>query len=675
MTTKPDATPPLGCPTPQPSQPLRDQARKSLTRPVTLITLTLIFSVSLWFLGGMSTTQAWFNPPISFGELNNLENTFAPISAFFTGISGIGLLITIYLQMQDARSQREETTANRAEGIFFDLLKMHRENADALRANDINLKKIVVRIKSRYKAHLSRKNQPSEKFKIYNHDDAPPNLTIANKLYPNGCEEHLQSAYYCCALYHEEYKNREEVLSSYYRHLYHTIRFVAEKVTNPDTIKLYMQIIRAQLDSYAQAMLLYNAHCYYLLNKKHDEEAAGKFKRFIEQHALLHEINADILPDPDHVNLYAPSARGLSDAPQPTPSAPDAQPPRVAETEAFLIMRLLHKIIRALDTNIPWLLRFQLFIIWSCIGVIAATAFIAYALYAPPTAAPSSTSPLYPGGPKLTIFLVELAIIATSALGACNIKYSRDTKPFDMTHLIYIVITFSFFHIIQSATVALPDSHITIQLIIFTILSLASILHALVSYHRLNWTSILFTYIMSFVLMITTYELDLKTFCFKSELSHILISSAIISIFPAFFKSSVNDIVHAIKQPTRSEKTSLLLFGLLVMAFVFFKYFTMNTEEGYTYSSALSAISGVLLYRMVYCSRFKGKAEEYANKSPTVSVTGLMTAMIASAVLPPPLQEASIYIKALYPLILLALGFIGSWLEDSTDTVIKKARN
>ena len=78
-----------------------------------------------------------------------------------------------------------------------------------------------------------------------------------------------------------------------------------------------MQLIRAQLDTHEQALLLYNAYFYYLINRDivgtnikrgSNEENARAFMTLIEEHHLLHEMDKNLLTHPSLADAYKDSA-------------------------------------------------------------------------------------------------------------------------------------------------------------------------------------------------------------------------------------------------------------------------------------------------------------------------------------------------------------------------------
>ncbi len=89
--------------------------------------------------------------------------------------------------------------------------------------------------------------------------------------------------------YYPLFEGHENKLGHYYRHLYHTVKFVAlenEFLTYPEKRK-YLRILRAQLSNYEQAMLFYN----YLAYAPEWE----KENKFLTNYRMIHNLYEETL--------------------------------------------------------------------------------------------------------------------------------------------------------------------------------------------------------------------------------------------------------------------------------------------------------------------------------------------------------------------------------------------
>lgn len=100
--------------------------------------------------------------------------------------------------------------------------------------------------------------------------------------------------------YDDVYNQNKADLSHYFRTIYHIFKFIDD--SNIDNKKRYISIARAQLSSYEQVILFYN--CLHRNGLK-------RFKPLIEKHAILKNIDEDLILSPSHLEEYKPSARGL----------------------------------------------------------------------------------------------------------------------------------------------------------------------------------------------------------------------------------------------------------------------------------------------------------------------------------------------------------------------------
>lgn len=303
--------------------------------------LVVITTTALWAFGALATHRGWLCSLINFGSLDHLEDTFAPVNVYFTGVSGLGIIATLIFQRfqitqanKDAaenvkmlekqiHESRTRFTLEHFGSIFFNLLTIHIQNSR--RIHDIPEQTIVrdtfgtleyanfrdiIEI-TRYTSNnplildLSQRDNflnayriPKEwaetKFKKYHFDHyySKNDPTILPFL-----------------VLFEKFGN---IYQTYYRHLYHLIKFTDKQLYNDiENRKLYMGIIRAQFARHEHIALFYNAIYFADSDEKQARDKPNtKFKELIERNHLLHEIETSLLIRPEHYNYYEKRAYG-----------------------------------------------------------------------------------------------------------------------------------------------------------------------------------------------------------------------------------------------------------------------------------------------------------------------------------------------------------------------------
>lgn len=87
-------------------------------------------------------------------------------------------------------------------------------------------------------------------------------------------------------------QGHENLLGHYYRHLYHSVKFIAhqdEKLINYEKKRSYLRILRAQLSNFEQLMLFYN----YLVYAPEWEEE----NKFLTDYRMIHNLYPALLYD------------------------------------------------------------------------------------------------------------------------------------------------------------------------------------------------------------------------------------------------------------------------------------------------------------------------------------------------------------------------------------------
>lgn len=320
--------------------------------------LVFFGTLTIWLVGALTTHGSFLYSWISFGELEQLENTFSPVNAFFAGLSGIGLIATLVLQNRQIKEAKKDAEENnkllqkqlkdtqdrfkveRFESVFFNMLSIHKDNSKYIESiNDINpiLKEyqgykevnfsdfinLLHQSDSPYKAHINNSEQAlgfsCEILGIRNLIE--PRIT--NRYYIDYYLNKDDQTVFVFAVLSEHFKN---TFRHYYRHLYHLIKYTDKTFDDdPDKRRLYMRIIRAQFTAAEHVALFYNALYFADPEDRNEAQAAGqpapegkqeraapptsKFKSLIERNELLHEMDKSMLIYPElHEHFYKKSA-------------------------------------------------------------------------------------------------------------------------------------------------------------------------------------------------------------------------------------------------------------------------------------------------------------------------------------------------------------------------------
>jgi hypothetical protein len=101
------------------------------------------------------------------------------------------------------------------------------------------------------------------------------------------------------------FEGHENKLGHYYRHLYHTVKFVAnydEKILDYKDKRKYLRLLRAQLSNYEQAMLFYNWHAGHGSNWETDNPK--ELNKFFSDFRMIHNLHDKIFFDKEYfVNI------------------------------------------------------------------------------------------------------------------------------------------------------------------------------------------------------------------------------------------------------------------------------------------------------------------------------------------------------------------------------------
>ena len=238
-----------------------------------------------------------------FGERGTFGDMFGAVNALFSGLAFAGLIVTLIMQHDELKLQREEISqtnkelaaqkkefeeqnktlkVQRFENTLFNLLAMQQRIVEGLiflpydGADTTPPTKGISIFDMFY-------NKKTVRFKYLNE----------NAIY--GIKDLIR-----CKKNIYVYRDVRDIsiLDSYFRHLYRIFKYIDESSLIEDNERYeYTCIVRAQLSDYELLMLFYNA----LAN---DDNGESKFKRLIEKYAIFNNLRQELLANETDAKLY-----------------------------------------------------------------------------------------------------------------------------------------------------------------------------------------------------------------------------------------------------------------------------------------------------------------------------------------------------------------------------------
>lgn len=218
-------------------------------------------------------------------ERGAFGDMFGAVGSLFSGLAFIGLIVTIYLQLEqlkdtrkELKSQREEMIAQtetlrkqRFEDTFFQLLKLQ---SDIVASMDIDVRTGITR-------------RGRDCF-----------VVMYNELYQTfrqmGTSQKLENEIVLINLVFQEfYRKRQADLAHYFNHLRSIVEFVHSS-ERPDR-NFYINLVRSELSTHEQLLLFY-----YGLSTS----PSGSFKPLIEEYDILRSMPQNNLMATQHVAFY-----------------------------------------------------------------------------------------------------------------------------------------------------------------------------------------------------------------------------------------------------------------------------------------------------------------------------------------------------------------------------------
>ncbi|NKB19258.1 MAG: hypothetical protein GKS01_01825 [Alphaproteobacteria bacterium] len=248
---------------------------------------------------GYAAILLYLSWPIAFGNVDKagvFGDSFGILTSLFSGLAFAGIVFTIFqqseelkLQREDLRAQREELQLSRAElknqvdainhqgfeNTFFQMLALHN---DILNAIDVG---------SVPEGDATGRDCFVTFYKRLRHEYGH----VKNTKPTDRENEIIELAY------GEFWKRYQTDLGHYFRFLYTIFKFVKESEVEDQ--RQYTNILRAQLSDDELLVLFYNCI---------SEYGVEKFKPLAEEFTLFNNLPKQRLCQPEHKNLYKPSA-------------------------------------------------------------------------------------------------------------------------------------------------------------------------------------------------------------------------------------------------------------------------------------------------------------------------------------------------------------------------------
>ena len=281
------------------------------------------------------------NPPVTdgieqySGTLGDLVGgTLNPILGLF-GILVGGL--AFYAQYQANKQVQEQFKIQQFESQFYEMLSLHKENVNEIEIEVLNFEykgpdglggdgifePVKVKVKGR-DVFIYFANELEIAFNIYiqflnDAENTEFDFTLPYKAFFNGIYNPNENYEFFEILKSDKivfenlylvknndmpfvgvnvkakynlFHGHENMLGHYYRHLFHTVKFIVEqdfKFIPYKEKRKYLRLLRAQLSNYEQAMLFYN----YLAYAREWEDG----NKFLSDYRMIHNLYDNVLID------------------------------------------------------------------------------------------------------------------------------------------------------------------------------------------------------------------------------------------------------------------------------------------------------------------------------------------------------------------------------------------
>lgn len=190
-------------------------------------------------------------------------------------ISIVAVIVTglaFYMQYQANEMVRQQFERQKFENQFYERLRLHKENVNEME------------IEIKYGCIIEKNKTIKGRTAFYKILEKLEQEIKSNDNF-NSREEFQKK------IYLKFYDKYGRYISHYFRHLYHTVKFVVnEKAIEKEDKKAYLQILRAQMSNDEQKLLFYN-----WLAPGYGGDWENKTNSFFTEHKMLHNLWHDKL--------------------------------------------------------------------------------------------------------------------------------------------------------------------------------------------------------------------------------------------------------------------------------------------------------------------------------------------------------------------------------------------
>ncbi len=249
-------------------------------------------TATLWILGLVVIFILWIGTyyylsvcrtDLSWNEKGSIGDSFGAVSALFSGLAFLAVIITIYLQSRSLRESKANTDLQNFENKFFQLVRVHQDILDGIEAHQTaGTNQIIVRGRQRI-------------YQIYG--EFVQDLAAEIHKTPNVDSSELINRTYAAL-----FGRYEHEIGHYFRHLYNIVAFIDRSSLSLGVKKSYTKLLRAQLSSHELLLLFFN--CLW-------DKGRRKFKPLVEKYALLEHMPK--LKHEEYKSLYNPGAFAETD--------------------------------------------------------------------------------------------------------------------------------------------------------------------------------------------------------------------------------------------------------------------------------------------------------------------------------------------------------------------------
>ena len=232
-----------------------------------------------------------------FAKIDELENRFAPVAAFFSGLSAIATAYLISLQMSQNDRQAKDALRSLAENQIFQMFSLRADIVKSLEYNNMGEKYkgnelfefFYSTMHFLYNSYINQNNvilKYQEKFSISSEIRDAVDGEFGMLVDEHGEKQYPESYELISIILQTLENDNKHLLSPYFHNVYATLKIISlNKNFQNDEKDNYLRIFRAQFSQYEFALVYYHA----LVHKDKDNDAK-KFKELVESTCFFHSI-------------------------------------------------------------------------------------------------------------------------------------------------------------------------------------------------------------------------------------------------------------------------------------------------------------------------------------------------------------------------------------------------